>query len=173
MTAAVVLRPLDHDDLEPVAAIEAEGSPDPWPRSLFAAELEVAPARRHWLVAVAGAEGPVIGFGGVMYTADEAHLMNLGVRPGWRGRRIAQLLCCGLVDEARRRGAAGLTLEVRASNGPAIALYEKLTMRPAGRRVRYYPDGEDAVIYWLHGLDRSAVGALVDRLRSEAAGVRA
>jgi ribosomal-protein-alanine N-acetyltransferase len=44
------------------------------------------------------------------------------------------------------------TLEVRTSNGPAIALYERFGFRAAGVRKRYYQDtGEDALIMWRVG----------------------
>ena len=44
---------------------------------------------------------------------------------------------------------ASYTLEVRTSNAPAIALYERFGFRAAGTRPRYYQDtGEDAMIMW-------------------------
>lgn len=157
-TATVTIRPLEPHDLDAVAAIEAVANPRPWPRQLFEGELALPANSRHWLVADAvngsARSNPagVIGFGGIMLAADTAHLMNLGVDPAHTRAGIGQRLCVELIAEARRRGAVDLTLEVRASNQPAIALYEKLDMVAAGRRPGYYPDGEDAVIYWIHDL---------------------
>ena len=51
------------------------------------------------------------------------------------------------VEIGRRRGRyAGVVLEVRASNAPAQALYRRAGFVVDGRRPRYYPDGEDAVL---------------------------
>jgi ribosomal-protein-alanine N-acetyltransferase len=171
-TLPVTIRPLERHDLDAVAAIEAVANPRPWSRQLFEGELALPTNSRHWLVAetagaagvtgvagVTGAAGParsdrpgVIGFGGIMLAADTAHLMNLGVDPAHTRAGIGERICLELVAEARRRDAIDLTLEVRASNQPAIALYEKLGMVAAGRRPGYYPDGEDAVVYWIREL---------------------
>ena len=54
-----------------------------------------------------------------------------------------------LIEDAKNNGITAMTLEVRASNEPAIKLYEKMGFASAGVRPKYYPDGEDAVIMWL------------------------
>jgi ribosomal-protein-alanine N-acetyltransferase len=152
------IRPLGDRDLGAVAAIEAVVNPHPWTRDLFATELDLPPANRHWLVAqvAAGPDddtgGEVVGYGGIMLAVDTAHILNLGVAPAHTRRGLGERLCLELVAEAARRGAAELTLEVRVSNGPAIALYQKLGMTLAGNRPGYYSDGEDALIYWFHDL---------------------
>ena len=79
--------------------------------------------------------------------ADVWHLMNIAVDPPMRRRGIAT----GLLEEmiARAGDDASYTLEVRPSNGTAIALYERFGFRSAGTRRRYYQDtGEDALIMW-------------------------
>ncbi len=156
------LRGMKRGDLRAVSAIEADRNLNPWSRRLFAGELELDPASRHWLVACLGPK--VVGFGGVMFGVDEAHMMNLGVARVWSGRGIGLALCLALLAEARRRQTPELTLEVRVSNAAAIALYHKLGFSSGGVRPGYYPDGEDALIMWLHGLTRTDVGARLDRL---------
>lgn len=151
MEPPVVLRELTAADVERVADIEAVTNPSPWPRNLFAGELDLAPSVRHWLVAEVG--GEVVGFAGLSFVLDTAHLLNLGVAPGHRRRGIARRLCLQLEEEARRRGVTGLTLEVRETNQPAIDLYLSLGMTPSGQRPGYYPDGETAVIFWKHALE--------------------
>lgn len=159
------LRPMVEADLEPVAALEARVAPEPWSRALFAAEFDVDPMARHWLVAVSDepSSGPaedvgdgtaVVAFAGVMIIADEAHLMNVATDPAHRRRGLARRLVWALAAEAADRGAAAMTLEVRASNHGARALYRELGFEEAGRRPRYYGDGEDALILWLHRLHR-------------------
>lgn len=148
--ARVRLRELRRRDLRAVTAIEAERNRDPWSRTLFAGELDRPGDDRHWLVASAGVT--VVGFGGVMYAAGEAHMLNLAVATAWSGRGIGRRLCEALLAEAARRAATGFTLEVRASNTVAQALYASLGFDSSGVRPGYYPDGEDAVIMWLHDL---------------------
>jgi ribosomal-protein-alanine N-acetyltransferase len=75
------------------------------------------------------------------------HLMNVAVAPERRRGGIASRLISRLIEESG--GRLPFTLEVRVSNGAAIAMYERLGFRSAGVRPRYYQDnGEDALIMW-------------------------
>ena len=160
--SSVTLRELEWGDLHAVATIEASVNPQPWSRQLFEGELNLSPNCRHWLVAVSS--GTIVGFGGVMFAADTAHLMSLGVAGAQARNGIGQRLCVELFREARRRGASELTLEVRLSNAAAIALYEKFNMTRAGIRPGYYPDGEDALILWIHDLASTDVESWLQEL---------
>jgi ribosomal-protein-alanine acetyltransferase len=80
-------------------------------------------------------------------TARRARLYSLAVDPDARGQGLARTLVAAAEAEARRRGAAALTLEVRVDNRPAISLYEALGYRGSGRRSDYYEDGADALRY--------------------------
>ena len=65
-------------------------------------------------------EGPhIAGFAGMWCVYDEAHVTTIGVDPHYRGRGFGELLLLALFDEAIRRGATWLTLEVRVSNDTA------------------------------------------------------
>lgn len=77
---------------------------------------------------------------------DEVQVINVATHPEHRRRGHARLLLEELVRDARARGAATASLEVRASNAPAIALYGAFGFEPVGVRRRYYDDGEDAVL---------------------------
>lgn len=92
---------------------------------------------------------PIIGFAGMWIMYDEAHVTTIGVEPEQRGRGLGELLLVALFDEALRRGAGWLTLEVRVSNEAAQALYRKYEFTVQGTRRRYYSDNnEDAYIMW-------------------------
>lgn len=149
---AFTLRPMTEDDVDDAAAIEAVSSRDGWSRELFAGEFTVSAAGRHWLVAAEG--DTIVGFGGIMLSADEAHLMNLAVAPEHRRRGLGSGLVVALMEHACDVGAVAMTLEVRSSNQPAIALYRELGFTVEGTRTGYYPDGEDAHIMWLRNLPR-------------------
>jgi [ribosomal protein S18]-alanine N-acetyltransferase len=93
---------------------------------------------------------------------DEVHIIFLAVHPDYRQRSLGLAMVLGLLELAVKRGANYATLEVKASNQAAIALYQKLGFTIAGRRPRYYEDtGEDALIMWRSGLRSSAFKAQI------------
>ena len=126
-----------------VAALEKICFSDPWSENSVASELKNKLAL--WLVAEK--EGRVAGYIGSQTCGDESDVMNVAVHPDFRRRGIAEKLVNSLVEELRSIESRCLTLEVRASNVPAIALYEKLGFAEIGRRKNYYRNPrEDALI---------------------------
>ena len=98
-----------------------------------------------WLVAME--EDKVAGYVGSQTVMDETDMMNVAVHPDYRRKGIAEALVISLVEALREKGSHCLTLEVRASNAPAIGLYEKLGFRQIGLRKNYYHNPkEDALI---------------------------
>lgn len=156
-TADVTLREMASTDVEPMARLEAIVSPRPWSEELFAGELSMSGAERHWVVAIDNSTGSLVGFGGVMFVAAdgeivEGHIMNVAVDPQQQGQGLGRRVLNELVDESKSRGAESLTLEVRVGNGPALALYRRAGFAPVGVRSGYYGQGEDALVMWLHDL---------------------
>ncbi len=126
-----------------IAALEALCFHDPWPEAAIASELENPLSL--WLVALEG--DTVAGYVGSQTVLDGSDMMNIAVHPDFRRRGIAGALVNALVPLLYQRGSRSLALEVRASNEPAIALYEKLGFSQAGRRKNYYRNPkEDALI---------------------------
>jgi ribosomal-protein-alanine N-acetyltransferase len=75
------------------------------------------------------------------------------IHPDYQGQGLGQALLYALLKSAWQRQLERATLEVRASNHPALSLYRKFGFKEAGRRRHYYPDtGEDALILWKNGL---------------------
>ena len=70
--------------------------------------------------------------------ADACDLAAVGVAPARRRRGIAGALLAAVFEEARRRGAGHIFLEVAETNGPAVELYRSQGFREIGRRARYY-----------------------------------
>jgi ribosomal-protein-alanine N-acetyltransferase len=98
-----------------------------------------------WLVAID--EGTVAGYVGSQTVMGETDMMNVAVHPEYRRRGIAEALIIALVEALKEKESHVLTLEVRASNEPAINLYGKLGFAQAGRRKNYYRNPkEDALI---------------------------
>ena len=126
-----------------VAALEAICFRDPWSEKSVASELDNPLS--YWLVAVE--EDAVLGYIGSQTVLDESDVMNVAVHPDHRRRGIAEALVRALSDALREKGSCKLTLEVRASNAYAIALYEKLEFKQIGLRKNYYRNPkEDAFI---------------------------
>ena len=126
-----------------VAQLEKLCFSDPWSENSIASELDNDLSL--WLVALN--DDLVVGYIGSQTVCGETDMMNIAVHPDWRRRGVARILIEQLILGLRERGSECLTLEVRASNAPAIALYEKLGFAQVGRRPNYYRNPkEDALI---------------------------
>lgn len=144
------LVPLADAHIGPILEIEIASNGSPWSEKSFRNELDNP--QSEFLVAVSGTTP--VGFGGVWICIDEAHITNLAVAASRRGEGIGKGLVKELLGRAADRGATCATLEVRAGNEPAIALYRSLGFDVVSVRKRYYPDNrEDALIMWRYQLE--------------------
>ncbi|MGF1571432.1 MAG: ribosomal protein S18-alanine N-acetyltransferase [Nodosilinea sp.] len=98
------------------------------------------------------ADREILGLGCYWAILDEAHITLLGIDPRYQRRGLGQWLLVHLLEDAYQRPLTRATLEVRAANSRAIALYQSFGFEILGRRRRYYPDGEDALILWQNSL---------------------
>lgn len=111
---------------------------------------------------------PIVGYGGVWLTVDDAHITTIAVDPLYRGQGIGELLLNALIDHAYDLGAHQITLEVRISNTSAQRLYLKYGFQPGGTRPRYYTDNsEDALIMWTEGINTAEFKARLAELRRQ------
>ena len=134
---------MDAGHVPQVAELERICFADPWSEKSVASELDNKWAL--WLVALEG--DAVVGYIGSQTAVDETDVMNVAVHPDHRRKGIAEALIKRLVSELKARGSHALMLEVRASNVPAISLYEKLGFLQVGLRKNYYhKPKEDALI---------------------------
>lgn len=102
------------------------------------------------LFLVAEQDGQTLGYVGCQTVLDEGYITNVAVHPDARRRGVAQALLCALHERAETCGLSFVTLEVRVSNAPAIALYEKAGYISVGVRKDFYRDPkEDAVLMTL------------------------
>ncbi len=115
----------------------------PWSEDMIKSELNNPSC-----LYLAAVDGDVLaGYIGVQTVLDEGYINNVAVRPEYRRRGIAAALISLLNEQAKAIGLAFMTLEVRESNAPAIALYEKLGFTTVGRRKNYYEKPrEDAIL---------------------------
>ncbi len=141
------------EDLEAILRIEAASFTEPWTREMFEAELDpdislvlVARSRNNALLGYL--------FGSIV--GETFHISNVAVDPGARRQGVGKALVRCALAQASRRGAETATLEVRASNLTAQALYRDFGFAVVGRRRRYYTGPlEDGLIMSLHGLHES------------------
>lgn len=148
----IAYKPLDARHVAEVAALEAAVmGTDAWNEALVADEL--GRADRVWWAAYAAdpkmplsAEAPLVGYAGGWVVDGDLQILKVGVDPAWRRHGIARVLLARVADDARNLGARTSSLEVRAGNAGAQALYAALGYEALGRRPRYYSDGEDALI---------------------------
>jgi len=166
VSSALRIEPLRRRHLPAVTRIERMVSANPWSAELFRGELALPEPARTYRIARTG--GRLVGFGGLMFVLDEAHVTTLSVHPDHQGQRIGTRLLAVLVREARDRGTKALTLEVRAGNEPAKALYRRFGFAPAGIRKNYYAEvGEDALIMWAHDVDGPDYADRLDTIEAD------
>jgi ribosomal-protein-alanine N-acetyltransferase len=135
--------PMTEAHVAAVAKLEAACFAAPWSENSVASELKNPLSL--WLVAVEG--DTVVGYVGSQTVMGETDMMNVAVHPNCRRRGIAKGLLEALIRTLKKLGSRSLTLEVRASNEPAITLYTEFGFLEAGRRRNYYRNPkEDALI---------------------------
>ena len=139
----ITFKEMKAEHVSQVAELEKLCFSTPWSEKSIAGEL--GNDYSLWYVAVC--DGAVLGYIGSQTSCGETDMMNVAVHPDHRRRGIAESLIDCLILELKNRGSCCLALEVRLSNEPAIALYEKLGFRQVGRRPNYYRNPkEDALI---------------------------
>lgn len=140
---SLVITGLRPEDIPQIYAIEQLSFETPW--SLRSLEEELVNPFARYFVCRQGDR--VLGYVGTRVLVGECHVANVAVHPGWRRRGVASRMMAALVAYAQAEGLAFITLEVRASNQGAIALYEKFGFAQQGVRPGYYENPrEDALL---------------------------
>lgn len=159
-------RPMVPPDIGQVSEIEREAFPTQLPHTNFQRELGNRLAS--YIVASEDREDPppVLGFAGLWFILDEAHLTSIAVRESHRRHGIGELLLISALELAVEKGAQIMTLEVRVSNSPAQGLYEKYGFSNVGVRRGYYTDNnEDAFLMSTDRITSASYQASFQRLK--------
>lgn len=134
-------------DAGAIGALERQCFADPWPEEAVAAYIN---GGNCLMLCAEGEGGELLGYVGMQHVLDEGYIGNVCTAPQHRRRGVARALLAELESRSRRLGLAFLTLEARASNAAAIALYEGAGYGRVGTRPGYYQHpAEDAVIMTL------------------------
>ena len=144
------LVPMTMEHIPQVAALERACFSRPWSEESLQGELWNDSAV---IIVAEGEDGTVIGYAGLQTVLDEGYINNVAVDGKYRRQGVADELIAAFVRFGQAK-LAFLTLEVRASNAPAIALYAKHGFVEVGRRKNYYDDPkEDALLMTLNFAD--------------------
>ena len=125
-------------------ALEQQCFSRPWTAEQLKSQLKDS---QHESIAAVAPDGTVLGYVGMMYVLDEGYISNVAVSPSYRRQGIGDALITHLCAICESLGLSFVTLEVRAGNAPAIALYEKHGFQRVGLRKNYYEHlHEDAIL---------------------------
>ena len=139
----MIIREMKLEDVPTIAELEKQCFSAPWNENMIISSLESRLSC--WLVAEI--EGAIAGYVGSEAVLDSADMMNIAVTPEFRRQGVGVALVNGLISRLQCKSVAFLLLEVRVSNKPAIAMYEKLGFQQVGLRPRYYCNPrEDAFV---------------------------
>jgi ribosomal-protein-alanine N-acetyltransferase len=143
MTDALSFRRAGEADIDAILRIEYAAFSHPWTRGIF---LDSLKSYEVWLMFEGDQQ---VGHGVIQVIMDEAHLLNITVKPQSQGRGLGLRLLERLMQRAAELQAEECFLEVRASNQTAYRLYERYGFNEIGRRRDYYPavgGREDALV---------------------------
>ncbi len=139
--------PMEEEHTKKLAELEKLCFSRPWSQSALKEELENPAA----VFLTAMEKNEILGYAGMHCAWGECYLDNIAVFPKHRRRGVAKVLLLALEKAARERNGEFLSLEVRASNQGAIALYEAMGFQEAGRRKNFYTvPKEDGLIFTKH-----------------------
>lgn len=136
-------------DLEAIKEIEDESFINPFTKEDLLYEISQNPVSNFLVLEK---DGLVLGFIDYWVTFDSATIDQIAVKKSERNQGFAKILLEKSINDLKELGEVSFfTLEVRASNEPAINLYKSFGFQKVTIKEKYYDDGEDA-IYMIKGL---------------------
>jgi ribosomal-protein-alanine N-acetyltransferase len=138
-------------DLDAVSELDQLSFSAPWPKDSFRSELE-NPTSLCRVAEAAFSDGTkqIIAAMVTWVILDEAHISTLAVHPAFRRQGIARRMMVDTLGICYERGVITVTLEVRAGNQAAQALYKQFGFDIVTVQRGYYSDNhEDAYIMTL------------------------
>lgn len=137
------------NDLEAIKEIEDESFRNPFTKEDLLYEILQNPVSNFLVLEK---DGKVIGFIDYWVTFDSATIDQIAIKKSERKQGFAKILLEKSINDLKELGEVSFfTLEVRASNEPAINLYKRFGFQKVTIKQKYYDDGEDA-IYMIRGL---------------------
>lgn len=143
------ISPMIKQDTYSVAEIEKECFSEPWSQTALENELSNESA----MFFVAKNSDGVFGYIGMHTVLDECYIANIAVGEKYRRRKVAEKLLIYSIEKVRERNCSFISLEVRVSNAPAIALYEKMGFVALGERKDFYSKPKENALIMTKYLD--------------------
>ncbi|MEW6715938.1 MAG: ribosomal protein S18-alanine N-acetyltransferase [Chloroflexota bacterium] len=162
LKVAIYIRPMQLADVEQVHAVDCLSFSKPWPRRAYEYDLQGDTNSRLWVAETQSVNGKptVVGMVVIWLVEEQAHIGTLAVHPDYRLRGIGTRLLITALRSAQKTGAQKVSLDVRASNLAAQALYRNLGFEVVYIRPNYYPDNhEDAFHMQLTSLETTPLTA--------------
>ena len=128
--------------IDDILKVEQECFSSPWSEKMFLEEISGKFSHYY----IAEEDGQAVGYMGMWSLSGEGHITNVAIAKAHRKKGFAKALISHFVDIAKKEKLEFLTLEVRASNTPAITLYESFGFIRVGVRKKYYDNTEDAYL---------------------------
>ena len=125
----------------------------PWTEAQLRSQLK---DDMHEFICAVDEQERVLGYVGMMFVLDEGYISNVAAAPSARRQGIADALIDKITKLGELHKLAFITLEVRASNEPAISLYQKHGFLPVGRRKGYYASPKEDAVLMTKYLNRGA-----------------
>ena len=151
MSVDIIIEKMTKDDIESVTQIEQEVyGKHHWSKTSFYDEMSNNLAKSY---SAKNQTGELVGYAGTWHIIDEGHITTIAVKKEYQRNHIGEALMNKIIEDCYKNNVKYLTLEVRASNSPAIKLYEKYGFQSLGTRKGYYQDNnEDALIMWTENI---------------------
>lgn len=146
------LRAAKRADLSALLAVERACHGSPWPEEVFAREFDV-PFSFLWAVEGLEGEPELVGLLVFWRVHDELHILDLAVHPAARRQGVGRGLLAALEALGRARRMLLITLEVRASNRIAQALYRQAAYAQVATCEAYYRDNQEDAMIMLRALE--------------------
>jgi ribosomal-protein-alanine N-acetyltransferase len=139
---------LVESDTDQILAIEQRSFKRSWHRNSFLEEISRSDSFNYGVkIKNSPVADPIIAYICYRILDSEMHLLKIAVSPEWRSQGIGEWLLRECAEKERKNGATRVLLEVRPSNHPAMAMYDKTGFQISGRRPNYYADTrEDALL---------------------------
>lgn len=141
----VSLRPMVHEDLAQVTAIDRHWFPVPWKQDQFEGEM-AKPYALAWVLTDDETDSLVYGYVVCHVIDEQADLLTIAVSPNATGFGFGTLLITQAIRNAGKNGAKLMNLEVRRSNQVALKFYHRFGFQVLHVRKSFYANGEDALI---------------------------
>ncbi len=156
----VLIQPMSVQDIPEIEVLERVCFPAPWSGDVYRHELARNQLGSYWVMRPAVVKGapPILAYGGFWAMGPEAHIVTIASHPDYRRQGLGRRLLAFMIERAHAVGASEVTLEVRAGNRAAQAMYQAMGFLLVGVRKRYYHDnGEDALLMTLFLADAETV----------------